>query len=387
MQIVYYRYGVFIVMRINFILPPINMSGGIRVVSIYAKQLSKRGHDVVVISPPSKSISLKEKVIGFLTGKGWLRAELSTKSHLDGLGLDHRVLDQNRPVIDADVPDADVTIATFWYTVEWVEKLHKNKGAKIYFIQHHEVHHYLPLDRVYNTYRLPFHKIVIAEWLRKVMDHTYGDTCVDLVPNAVDHSLFFAPVRTKQRRPTVGFLYSGHGFKGVPVTLKAIEILRERIPDLRAICFGTHRPDGNKALAPWIEYHYSPPQDQLRDYYATFDVWLTASRSEGFNLPAMEAMACRTPVVSTKTGWPEEAIVDGQNGYLVDIGDAEGLADRANQILALDERDWSAMSENAFNTVANCTWDQSTDLFEQALQHACSRARNGEIGGGCGGNA
>lgn len=374
-------------MRINLVLPPVNMSGGIRVIAVYAKLLTERGHKVVLISPPNKLFSIKEKIITFIKFRGWPKNEQNCNSHLDGLGLEHRVVDKYRPITDADVPDADVTIATFWYTVEWVEKLQKNKGAKIYFIQHHEVHHYLPLDRVHNTYRLPFHKIVIAEWLRKVMDHTYGDTCVDLVPNAVEHSLFHAPVRGKQCRPTVGFMYSGHGFKGVPVTLKAIEILRKKIPDLRAVCFGMHRPDRRTPLAPWIEFHYSPPQNMLRAYYAICDVWLTASRSEGFNLPAMEAMACRTPVVSTKTGWPEEAIVDGKNGYLVEIGDAQGLADAANKILALDEGDWECMSENAFDTVVNCNWERSTDLFEQALQRACARARKGEINGACGGNA
>jgi glycosyltransferase involved in cell wall biosynthesis len=32
----------------------------------------------------------------------------------------------------------------------------------------------------------------------------------------------------------------------------------------------------------------------------------------------MEAMACRTPVVATRTGWPAEAIVAGFNGACVD---------------------------------------------------------------------
>lgn len=54
-------------------------------------------------------------------------------------------------------------------------------------------------------------------------------------------------------------------------------------------------------------------------------MWVTTSRSEDFNLPAMEAMASRAPVVATKTDWPEEAISNELNGYLVDVDDVAGL--------------------------------------------------------------
>src|SRR5262245_42601030 len=39
----------------------------------------------------------------------------------------------------------------------------------------------------------------------------------------------------------------------------------------------------------------SPPQDRIRDLYARCDVWLTASRSDGFNLPAIESMLAEHP--------------------------------------------------------------------------------------------
>ena len=40
---------------------------------------------------------------------------------------------------DVDVPDGDLIIATWWETAEWVNALSPNKGAKVYFIQHHEI--------------------------------------------------------------------------------------------------------------------------------------------------------------------------------------------------------------------------------------------------------
>lgn len=114
-----------------------------------------------------------------------------------------------------------------------------------------------------------------------------------------------------------------------------------------------------------------PPQDALRDIYAQCDVWLTASRSEGFNLPAMEAMACRTPVVATRTGWPEEAIIQHSNGVLVNVGDVAGLTAGVEWALTLADPEWRAVSAAAFNTVANCSWDRSAEMFEQILLAQC----------------
>ena len=41
-----------------------------------------------------------------------------------------------------------VVIATWWETAEWVAGLSPRKGAKAYFLQHHEVHPGQPVDRV-----------------------------------------------------------------------------------------------------------------------------------------------------------------------------------------------------------------------------------------------
>jgi len=100
------------------------------------------------------------------------------------------------------------------------------------------------------------------------------------------------------------------------------------------------------------------------------DVWLSASRSEGFNLTAMEAMSCRVPVVSTRAGWPEEAIVAGRNGVLVAVDDIDGIADGAVWVLGLDDKAWRATSEYAYQTVAESSWRNSARLFEDALMKA-----------------
>jgi glycosyltransferase involved in cell wall biosynthesis len=357
-------------------LPTVNMSGGIKVVVIYAKILADKGHQVTLISPPASVPTFTEKLKAWLRGRGWLKHE-QQGSHLDGSGLDHRVLESFRPIMDQDIPDADVAIATWWETAEWLNALGPEKGTKVYFVQHHEVFDYLPYERCRATYRLPLHKIVIAKWLQDVMRDEYGDADVDLVPNSVDKLQFHAPSRTKQTRPTAGFLFSYADFKGVDITLQVIAKLKAAIPDLRIISFGSALPDGVAYWDEQIECHYSPLQENIRDLYAQCDVWITASRSEGFNLPAMEAMACRTPVVSTRTGWPAEAIIDGHNGFICGIDDIDELAAGAGKILSASATEWEDFSLNAYRTVEHSSWQESATLFEQALMRACERQKVG----------
>jgi glycosyltransferase involved in cell wall biosynthesis len=356
-------------MRITFILPNASKGGGTRVVAIYAQELVRRGHEVHVISLPQPQRALREKLKSWLRGRGW-SSPWSYASHFDELALDHQVLDVWRPVTNDDVPDGDIVIATWWETAEWVHRLSAKKGTKVYFIQHHEVFPYLPI-RSRETYRLPMHKVVVAQWLKEVMLTEYGDRSVVVVPNSVDHSQFFAPTRGKQRYPTVGLLYGTAPFKGVGLSLEALRILACRIPTLRIVCFGSERVRPGLDLPDEAEFVFDPPQGDIRNLYAKCDVWLTSSTTEGFNLPAMEAMACRTPVVSTCTGWPAEAVKSGWNGMLLPVdADRDEIARAIEWVLLRPEQEWMRLSSNAFQTVAQTNWQASTGLFEEALMNA-----------------
>lgn len=371
-------------MRITFISPTVNMGGGTKVIVIYAQQLMRMGHAVRIISPPPQAASFQGKLKSWLRGSGWPSdMPPPPKSHVDHSGVDHQVLESCRPVINEDVPDGDIVIATFWVTAEWVNALAPTKGAKTYFIQGHEVFSHLPVASCRATYQLPFHKIVVSRWLENIMRTQYGDGVVDVVPNSIDRTQFFAARRGKQSVPTIGFLYSTVPLKGLEVIFESVRSVRARVPDLRIISFGSEYPTRELALPEGTEFFFSPPQDQIRNLYARCDVWITASRSEGFNLPAMEAMACRTPVVATRTGWPEEVVDSGRNGVLVDIDDPAAIAQGVEWVLSQSDQDWRMLSSRAYETSAAGSWEASAVMFERALEHACQRSARGEIGGKC----
>ncbi len=59
-----------------------------------------------------------------------------------------------------------------------------------------------------------------------------------------------------------------------------------------------------------------------------------SSDEEGLGIVILEAMASGLPAISTRSGGPDMLIQDGENGYLIDLDDADGLARRTCELLA-----------------------------------------------------
>lgn len=361
-------------MKITFVLPVADWGGGCRVVAAYAHRLIQRGHEVVVIHRKDTTLRgrLSRKLSHFLSKA---RRE-PARSHLDALNVPQIRLFGNRTVTDADIPNADVVVATAWDTAREVLALSPEKGAKAYFLQHYEVvFDDAPKEQVKETWTYPMRKIVVAPWLQEIAKNEFGDTSAILVPNGVGTEFFAAPPRPKCAVPTVGFVFSHVGFKGSDIVIKAFEILGREIPNLRLISFGNswrRRLKNGPSLPNVIEYYVLPPQRKIPDLYAQCDVWVCASRSEGFGLPALEAMACRTPVVSTPTG--VAPLLAEQGGLrLAPYEDPQRFALEIRRVLELLADGWLALSEQAFATAQRYSLEDAVLRFERALETVVTR--------------
>jgi glycosyltransferase involved in cell wall biosynthesis len=68
--------------------------------------------------------------------------------------------------------------------------------------------------------------------------------------------------------------------------------------------------------------------------YAALDAYVVTSRQEGGPKAVLEAMAAGVPLVSTRVGQATELVVDGENGWLADVEDAETIVERLAAIAA-----------------------------------------------------
>lgn len=348
-----------------------SLAGGVQSTGDLAYHLQKRGHEIYIVCPERRKPTALQQVKSLLKGKGLISSKYTEPSHLDGMDLPRAVVDHPPPITDADVPDADIVVATWWETAEWVANLSPSKGAKVYMIRHHETHDYLPKERVAATYQLPFHKIVISQWLVDIMANEYGDHNVSLVPNSIDFQKYNAPPREKQSVPTVGMVYNALSWKGSDIILKAFALASEQIPNLKLVSFGTKPPTPQLPLPPGSEFVCQPAQEQIKDIYASCDAWLLGSRFEGFGRPILEAMACRTPVISTPAGAAPELLKDNI-GILVRPEDPEDMAKAIIKICQMSPQEWRQMSDRVYTKATSYTWDDAAQLCEQAFKIALS---------------
>lgn len=87
-------------------------------------------------------------------------------------------------------------------------------------------------------------------------------------------------------------------------------------------------------------------QDAVEEILSVSDLFLMPSQSESFGLAALEAMACKVPVISSNAGGLPELNVDGLTGFLKEPGDVDGMAEKAIFILEDEER-LAKFKENA----------------------------------------
>src|SRR6202012_3084995 len=86
------------------------------------------------------------------------------------------------------------------------------------------------------------------------------------------------------------------------------------------------------------EVRFLGKQDAIEEILSVSDLFLMPSESESFGLAALEAMACKVPVISSNAGGLPELNVEGITGFLKDIGDIDGMAEKAIYILEDESR-------------------------------------------------
>ncbi len=359
-------------MDITFVIPRANLSGGIRIVAEHAQMLHERGHEVTVVAGRPEKPTVRSRVRAGLRGQFKLSVG-EGPTHLDDVPYCVRIVEHAGAVVADDVPDADVILATWWKTAEWVAAMPACKGVKVNFLQHYEAHPGQPKDRVDAVWRLPMRKIVVSRWLEGIAREQFGDDSVILVPNGVSTSDFPFVERGLSGRRVVGAMFSPASFKRFDLACDVVRELQRRGQGVEFVGFSAHEPERG-VLPDGAQFEVTPTQSRIAEIYGSCDCWLFTSDKEGYGLPLLEAMSSGTPVVGTLAGAAPE-LLDSGGGRLVVSNDTEGIADAVEEILSLRDAQWRVMSQAARAEAEKHSWEVIGGQMEGALQKILDESR------------
>jgi glycosyltransferase involved in cell wall biosynthesis len=262
--------------------------------------------------------------------------------------------------------DADILVATAWETAELIHGLVKTDKPVVYFVQADESLFDEPVrrnwqERVRETWRYPWKKIVVADFLKKKMLQYDRSDNIIKIPNGINFDHFHTTIPNIQRNPySISMLAHNFFWKGTRDGLKALEIVREKYHEIQAVFFSTYKK--MDYIPDWIDYWYNPSQNEIVKIYNNSAVFISCSHTEGFGLPVAEAMACSCCTVVTDIPAYHDFTVENETTLYYPVGDYHKLAEH---IIALIEN--NAMREK----LANNGYKQIRDRL--SIEQSCGK--------------
>jgi N-acetyl-alpha-D-glucosaminyl L-malate synthase BshA len=172
---------------------------------------------------------------------------------------------------------------------------------------------------------------------------------IDAIPNFVDLSVY-CPGRAYKDRSAFAkdgekILLHISNFRPVKRVLDVVRILEKVHREVPAVLLmvgeGPERASA-QALARRLNIQdrvrFLGTQESVEEIAGMADVFLLPSELESFGLSALEAMACGVPVVGSDAGGLPEVVKHAETGFLLPVGDVDGMAARTLEILKDEER-------------------------------------------------
>ncbi|MBI5171204.1 MAG: glycosyltransferase family 4 protein [Candidatus Eisenbacteria bacterium] len=355
-------------LRITFVLPSFSPTGGALVTWRHAGALLERGHAVTLLAAAPPLAPPWAPGAGLLARR-WFYNRFVERipENLDRFGVRGSAREVAR--VDASsAPDADVVVATSFETAEWIADWPARCGRAAYFLQDYEAWRPELEPRVDATWRLPYERIAVSRWLADLGRERFGLECRGPVGNGVDFERFAAAPRDTGAEPVIGAVYHPSHGKGFDVLLEAFAVLAREHPSARFLVFGRNRP---RAVFPArTRFVWAPAWERIPALFAEMDVFVHASRREGWGLPPMEAMASGCAVVATRTGGVPE-FADESCAEIVPPGDAAALAGSALALLREPARR-VALGAAAARRMRAHGWEPVFERFESELSAIAS---------------
>lgn len=325
-------------MKIIQLLPELNEGGVERGVIELSRELTQEGFESIVISNGGKLVNQLE-----LDGVLHIKLDICSKNIFTifwrtlKLYLVLRHIQPNILHVRSRVPAWMVFFANAFLHIPVVSTVHGFNSVSFY-------------SRIMTR---SGHVICVSNAIKTYIQKHYDtpESKITVIPRGIDLDKFnpakvdatFINQFKEQFKLEDKWVISTVGritqLKDLETFIEAIAILSKEFPNVVGLIVGGVREDKQNyfaSLQRLIEslhvkkyIHFCGSSDKVAEIYALSDVVVSSSKKpESFGRSVAEAIALGTPVVATNHGGVLDIILEAQNGYFTQIGDAKDLAEK-----------------------------------------------------------
>ena len=202
--------------------------------------------------------------------------------------------------------------------------------------------------RLYNrivTISEGIRQVLIAEGLapaRVTCVHSTVDTD-RYRPGCAERALLARELGLSGTGPVLAVVAQLIARKGHRYLLDALPAIREAVPGVQVVFFG--RGPLEAELRAEVEraglseqVRFAGFRDDLERLLPCLDLVVHPAEMEGLGVSLLQAAACGVPIVAFPAGGVPEIVREGENGYLLPVGDVDGLRERIIELLRKPER-------------------------------------------------
>ena len=334
-------------MTVIFVSPGGGRSGGVRVTVEMANHLLLRGHDV--------KIACRKKPLPFVQNlklqyRNFLKKINGIKND-DWMPLYNGKLEYYSKPEAISFKASDLLIAVGYLTVRDVYSL-PDSVIKLRYCHENPC-----LDP--DVWELPMKTIAVSETLVPLLKDR-GCEVIGVVPNGINHDEYFTE---NIHRDGIGLVYQKSIRKGPDTALKILKRLEDANPQIKRYVFSETPEVRFTGKAVYKQY---PSVEEARRIYNSSKIWLIPSRSEGFGLPILEAMACGCAVISTDHDTARGLLENGKNGILVPVDDVDAFMKAIDELLK-DNELREKLVKAGQETAKKFTWERAVIAMEKIL--------------------
>lgn len=377
------------ILIINYELPPIGGGAGNATLNI-AKKMAEKGFDTTIITSSFQDLAKEEIIEGvkikriptFRKKKESVKISELLAFSLSSLWYVPKYARKNKPDVSLaffGLPCGISAIALkYILDIPYIVSL---RGADVPGFVEREIHfyHFIAKPLIKLIWRKAFRVVTNSQGLRNLASETCPEVPIEIIPNGVNCQIFNP---TEKNPDVLNLLYVGRFSKqkGLEYLPPLMQILKEKLKipfHLNLIGDGPNKKEIKKSIddmglsqyvsfCGWIVDRY-----ELSSYYQKSSIFVFPSLFEGMPNAILEAMASGLAIVASNVAGNEELVRNGENGYLHNIGDVQGIADSIIKLasdknlldsfgavsrkIAVEQYSWSHVADNYLQMLSNYT--------------------------------